>query len=142
VADPQAALLGTLVLAREDRLRQSAVVQGDVGDRSPQPVPAATLTLDEPRPEHIIVHTDAAADSFLVLNERWDPGWTARLDGGAADLLPVDAVLMGTPLPEGQHTIEFIYRPRGLVIGRIITLISLALCALLLIAPSLRRPRP
>ena len=142
VSDPQAAILGTLVLAREDRLRQSAVVQGDLGDRSPKPVPAATLTLDEPRPEHIIVHADSAADSFLVLNERWDPGWTARLDGGAADLLPVDAVLMGTPLPEGQHTIEFIYRPRGLVIGRIITLISLALCALLLIAPSLRRPRP
>ncbi|UCC67002.1 MAG: YfhO family protein [Armatimonadota bacterium] len=138
--DSQEALFATLALARDNRLRRAAVVRGQLDDYHPQHIPTATLDIEEPRPESIIVHTQSDVDSFLVLNERWDPGWTARLDGRQAPLLEVDTVLMGTSLPKGEHTIEFAYRPRGLIVGRPITLISLALCALLLALPLLRRP--
>ena len=136
-ADSREALLATLALARAGRLRQTAVVQGSVGGARLQGLPSATLTIEDLRPEHVIVRADSPGDALLVLNERWDPGWIARLDGASAPLVQVDTVLIGTPLPTGKHTIEFLYRPRGLILGRAITLISLALLAFLLALPRL-----
>jgi len=107
----------------------------------PTQVPPQAVSVDEPRPEHIIVHTDAEDDSFLVLNERWDPGWKVLLDGDPAPLARVESVLMGTPLPGGEHTVEFLYRPRGLIVGRAVTLASLGLWALLMLAALASRAR-
>lgn len=136
------ALLATIALAGEDRLRRAAVVQGVAPDCSPTSIPTADLAIEQPRPERVVVRADASGDSLLVLNERWDPGWIAHLDGRPAPLLTVDTVLMGTPLPQGRHTVEFSYRPRGLILGRAITLISLALCVLLIVAGRLAGDAP
>jgi len=139
--DPTEALLTTVQLARSDRLKQAAVVQGEAGGvRAGGPV-RAELEMGEPRPERVVVRARSDSDCLLVLNERWDRGWRASLDGRRAPLLLVDTVLMGTVLPRGAHVVEFIYQPPGLLIGRAISLAALALCAVLLAASSPRRQR-
>ncbi len=85
------------------------------------------------------MRAECERDGLLVLNDRWDRGWRVRLDGRAAPLVTVDSVLMGTPLPKGKHTVEFLYHPRGLVIGRVISFLALAVCAGLWLGPRLRR---
>ncbi len=80
-------------------------------------------------------------DTLLVLNERWDQGWQVRRDDRPAPLVRADAVLMGTPLPKGEHTIEFVYRPRGLVIGRVVSLASLVVWVGLVMVPLARKRR-
>jgi hypothetical protein len=99
------------------------------------------VSIDESRPEHITVHAHSEADAIVVLNERWDPGWHARVDDKPAPLREIDGVLMAAEVSAGEHTVEFLYQPRGLIIGRVVSLASLAVCALLLIT-SLRRRRP
>ncbi len=136
-AEAAGVYLQTLELARTDRLREAAVVGGDLMGFRPDEHARAELTIEEPRPEHVIVHARADRNALLVLNERWDPGWRARVDGQPAPLVEVDAVLMGAPLPAGEHTVEFLYQPRGLIVGRAISAISLVVCAALVLIPSL-----
>jgi len=129
----------TIQLARAGLLRETAVVDDAAAAIDAHGDPAAALTVEEPRPERVIVRARAERDCLLVLNERHDRGWQARLDGRPVRLAVVDAALMGAVLPRGEHTVEFVYRPRGLIVGRAVSLLSLAALAVLLLVPRLRR---
>jgi len=126
-SSPQEAFSLTSRLSRADELRRTAVVQGPLGLRLGAGPADVKLAVEEPRPERVIVRAQARGDCLLVLNERHDRGWRVRVDGAPAPLLTVDTVLTGAALPSGQHTVEFLYQPRGLVIGRMISLLSLVL---------------
>jgi hypothetical protein len=132
---PAEAQAAVLALADRGALRRTAVTLGELGGFRPQPNPIVKAEVREPRPERIIVHATADRDALLVLNERWDQGWQARRDGRRAPLVRADAVLMGTPLPKGEHTVEFGYRPRGLLTGRAISLVALLVWVGLMVAP-------
>jgi len=138
------ALRRTLELAEANRLRQTAVVTGDLRAFRPAGTGRAEITqIHELRPEHVVIEATSERDALLVLNERWDPGWQAICDGRPAPLVEVDTVLMGVPLPQGRHTIEFVYRPRGLTFGLPISLASLAVCLGLIVATAvMARRRP
>jgi hypothetical protein len=132
----------TAGLGRGKRLTTAAVVCGDLGSFRTSPGATAEFSVEDPRPERVVVRARADGNAFLVLNERWDRGWRAYCDGRPAPLFEVDAVLMGTLLPEGEHVIEFVYRPRALIVGRAISLASVAVALLLLAAgPLVRRKR-
>ncbi len=125
-----------LALARARRLDREAVVQEDLGVHAPSADGRVSLTYRGPRPERVLVEAKSDGDALVVLNERWDPTWRAYCDGRPAALVEVDTVLMGTPLPRGEHRIEFVYRPRSLIVGRAISLASLAAVLLLWAAGS------
>ncbi|MCJ7751941.1 MAG: YfhO family protein, partial [Armatimonadetes bacterium] len=137
------ALAQTVELASQGRLASTAVIRGDLFYFSPVSGTGNILRVDEPRPEHVAVSVQSDEPTLVVLNERWDPGWRARVDGLVVPLVEVDSVLMGAPVPGGEHTVEFEYRPRGLIVGRVISLISLAALVLIIAAPTLagRRAR-
>ena len=126
--------LRTVELARAGRLRETAVVEGWLGDFRPSGG-AAALSIEEVRPERVRVRAQSEGDLLLVLNERWDPGWRVEVDGRRSPLVIVDTILMGTALPAGEHTVEFYYRPRALVVGRAVSLLALMAAAFLLLAP-------
>ena len=134
----------TAELARTKRLRETAVVEGKIQALKSSGRPTATLEIRQPRPEHIIIQAQSDRNSLLVLNERWDAGWRARIDGHATALVTVDTVLMGASLPAGRHAIEFVYRPRGFIVGRAVSLCALPLWALLVLTARFprRSPRP
>ena len=121
-------------LAHQGQLRSLALA----ASRQLPGIGGSVLRVDEIRAEHVRVTARSSGTGFVVLNERWDPGWRARVDGKAAPLYETDCVLMGVPIRDGEHTVEFIYQPRGLIVGRVVSLASLAVCILLLVA-SLRR---
>ncbi len=131
------ALSRTLELGRARRLEDVGVTSGSVGDLDLGRAKGTVLAVDELRPEHIAVRARSVGDTLVVLNERWDPGWRARVDGRAAPLLEVDSVLMGAPMPAGEHQVEFLYQPRGLLVGRVISLASLVILVLVLATASL-----
>jgi hypothetical protein len=139
--DSEAALAGTFALARNDELRETAIVrrlpEGWQGDA----LAASVLAVEEKRPEHIVVRARADGNALTVLNERWDPGWIATLDGEPALLAEVNGVIMGVPIPEGEHVVEFRYRPAGLIVGRLISLTSVVVLVALVATDVLRDRR-
>jgi hypothetical protein len=50
-------------------------------------------------------------DRFLVLNERYYPGWQATVDGRPAEIFPTNLVMRGVLVPPGATTIEMHYVP-------------------------------
>ena len=45
--------------------------------------------------------------SVLLLNDRYDPNWTVRVDGKPVPLLRCNYIMRGVYLPAGPHTVEF-----------------------------------
>ncbi|MBC7930845.1 MAG: YfhO family protein [Rubrivivax sp.] len=93
------------------------------------------------------VKAASGAPSVLVLSENHFPGWRTYVDGRAAETLRVDYNLRGVVLPAGEHTVEFVYRPKSVLYGLLVSLLTLA--ALLVWAAGLlpgslsrRRHRP
>ena len=73
---------------------------------------------------------DLPKENLVFFSVPFDPGFTAFVDGEAVPIEKVDGGLMAIPVPEGKHSIEFIYFPAGL---RICTFISAAAAILFII---------
>jgi len=76
------------------------------------------------------VWVDAASDGWLVINESWDPGWTAVIDGAPVAVLPGDYAFRTVPIRAGKHTLQLRYQPISVLVGAIISGSSLALLGL------------
>jgi hypothetical protein len=99
---------------------------------------SAVLGVSRPSAEEIRVTAQAPAQGVIVVNESYDQGWTADVDGVAAAVHRINAICMGIMVDAGEHTVVLRYHPRGLVPGAAITLGAAALIGLGMAA---RRPR-
>ncbi|CAN5558843.1 hypothetical protein BH20ACI3_BH20ACI3_18530 [soil metagenome] len=81
-------------------------------------------------PNRINLKTYFSGRSTLVLSENYYPGWLAYVDGRATDTLRVDYNLRGVELGPGEHLIEFVYRPKSVVTGFFVSLLTLAVLLL------------
>ena len=74
----------------------------------------------------ITLQFDLDRESLAFLPVVYTSGWSARVDGSSADIIPANGAFMGVMLPEGSHTVEFNYMPKGLRAGVFISLGTLA----------------
>ena len=95
---------------------------------------------------------EAPQDGMLYLSIPYDKGWQAILDGSVElDTFPIakntegtDGALLGVDLPAGKHSITLIYHPPGLMIGVVISLLSVLVLLAIGMYPYMRdrRRRP
>ncbi|MFO1305824.1 MAG: YfhO family protein [Burkholderiales bacterium] len=79
---------------------------------------------------------------LLVVSERYDPGWRARVDGVAADVIPVDGLVLGVRVPDGEHRVELRYAPRWFGLSIALCVLAAAACAWPFIGKFFRSRRP
>ncbi|HEY5371394.1 MAG TPA: hypothetical protein VIJ75_20620 [Hanamia sp.] len=76
----------------------------------------------------------SATPQFAVFSEVYYPeGWNVFIDGTKVDYVKTDYVLRGMFIPAGNHEIEWRFEPKSFTIGRMISIISNILVALLLL---------
>ncbi|HYN42034.1 MAG TPA: hypothetical protein VE129_09675 [Thermoanaerobaculia bacterium] len=85
------------------------------------------------------VESDGPGPSFVALNQTWDPGWEARLDGAPVPLVRTDLSLSGFLVPPGEHEVILTYRSLPVVVGAGLSLAGL-LVTLFAIPRGRRRP--
>jgi hypothetical protein len=87
----------------------------------PTSVPArASGTNDNPgtaeyvsyEPKHIVLKTRAPEATVLLLNDKYDADWHVLVDGKPSDLLRCNFIMRGVYLPQGEHAVDFQYRPQ------------------------------
>jgi len=90
-------------------------------------------------PARLIVETQAATPSVLVLSEIFYPGWEATVDGQPTRVLLANYLLRSVAVPPGQHRIELRYRAPAARNGAIISVLTLLLLSGLAISARFTR---
>jgi hypothetical protein len=145
---PRARLIGKPIYA-DDRFQAIAAIERTgaalrdqlVVEDPDRPLAAGAEVSGEARivedlPERVVVETEAAAPSYLVLSDTFDPGWSATVDGQPAPIWPAYIAFRAVYLTQGTHTVVFTYRPAGFDLGLV-----LSGCGSLLAAIGWFRPR-
>lgn len=73
--------------------------------------PAGTAEYLEYSPTRFVIQTEARTPSVLLVNDRFAPGWTVRVDGQDEPLLRANYVMRGVYLTPGAHEVEFRFEP-------------------------------
>lgn len=87
------------------------------------------------------VGINAAAPSYLVLDDTYYPGWEATVDGTAVPIRRADYLLRAVPVPAGRHLVTFVYAPLSYLCGLVISGATAALVLLCVLVPWMRRGR-
>lgn len=96
---------------------------------------AASIKLTENLIDKITYRSSSHSKQFAVFSEVYYPhGWDAFLDGNKVTYTRVNYLLRGMPVPAGDHTIEFRFEPRSVILGDKITMwLSILLYAMLIV---------
>lgn len=62
----------------------------------------------------VIFEVDAPGSGVLVVNESYDPGWFATVDGEPAPVFRANMIHRALPVGPGRHVVELRYAPPGL----------------------------
>ena len=95
--------------------------------------PQAVATISQLDDTHIQIKTSSNSPAFLVLSDIDYPGWRAKVDRQATRVFSTNYVLRGIVIPEGDRTVDFVFKPTSLHLGIGITAGALLLCVYLLV---------
>lgn len=108
---------------------RAAVVEHDHPLSLP-PVAEGTARVRYPGDAEAIVDVESSTGGLLVLHDAYARGWRATIDGNETEIMPVNVLSRGVVVPRGNHRIVFRYMPPGFVAGAVISLLTIAGCAL------------
>lgn len=74
---------------------------------------------------HLLGSVYADKAGTLMTSIEFDKGWTVKVDGEEVETYAVGDALLAFDLSEGEHTVEMSFMPRGLILGVIISVMSL-----------------
>lgn len=74
--------------------------------------------------DYILLDTQSNKSSLLVLTDRYDKDWHAFVDGKETEIYNVNYLFKAIELPEGNHTVEFRYKPITLYLFFAISIIG------------------
>jgi hypothetical protein len=118
-----------------DEIPQTACIEDTELSVFPgQPAPAE-VHIQRETPMHFRLEVDARGPgpSFVAINQTWDEGWRAQLNGKPTRVYRTELSLSGVVVPEGKHTIAFDYQDPWVSAGLGISLLSALACLALLV---------
>ena len=75
----------------------------------------ATIIADSP--SEVTISVLMETPGLVVLTDRWDKGWRARLNGEPVPILLADHALRGVVVPQGSAILKFSYEPASFTWG-------------------------
>jgi hypothetical protein len=129
-----------MTLAPGFDFRNSVVLEGENAPTlQDQPARAPIVEITHYLPGAMTIAVETAQPGLLVVSDPYTPGWKAAVDGDAAEILIANHAFRALFVPEGEHTVTFVYQPMSFVIGAWSSGISVAVLLLLLIFGDARR---
>ena len=113
-------------------------------EMAPEHVPSAAsrIEITEYKTRKISLKATMATDGFVVLSEKYYPGWNAFVDGKKAKIYQANYTLQALALPKGAHEIALRFQPAQARFGLMTTVATLIGLVCFFAAPSyLRRKR-
>jgi hypothetical protein len=82
-----------------------------------------------------------AGPRILTFLDAWYPGWKAYVDNREVPILKANDVFKAILVPQGPHRVQFVFRPRSVMLGLAVSALGLILAIAALAGLSLLRPR-
>jgi hypothetical protein len=111
--------------------RRTVLLEGAAAASAASAEPAQPVRVVEELPARTRLEVERATDGWLVICRARYPGWTARIDGADAELLPANGAFSALRLTAGKHAVELAYEPRSWTLGCALGATALVLLALL-----------
>lgn len=105
----------------------------DILDSGYEILKQGAMKIEESDDTYIKGTVTVGENKMLYTSINYDEGWTVKVDGKEAKKLKIGDALIAINLEPGEHEIEFIYEPQGLITGIIISASTLVLLILLLV---------
>jgi hypothetical protein len=93
--------------------------------------PAGRVEITEHQPNTVTLRADLTRPGYVVLLDRYDSNWHARIDGREVPVLRANQVFRAVYAEPGQHVIIFFYRQQGMLAGMFISGIAIVVCVLI-----------
>jgi uncharacterized membrane protein YfhO len=93
-----------------------------------------SITLTSYHPDKLTYQSKSDTEQLAVFSEvYYEKGWQAYIDGNPVEHIRVNYVLRAMRIPAGEHSIEFVFRPKSYYTGGKIS-VACASLTLLLVA--------
>lgn len=96
---------------------------------SPRPETESTVLISSYKNDEIRIDASMADNGFVVLSEKYYPGWKAYLDGLEIKIYQADYAFRAVYVPKGSHKLIVRYEPESYKKGLYISMVSLLLVA-------------
>ncbi len=83
-------------------------------------------------PSRIVVSAKCSTAEMLTLLQNQYTGWKAFVDGKETEIILSNYLTMSVIFPRGEHTVEFIYKNKPIIVGGIISYSVFTICLLFL----------
>lgn len=87
-----------------------------------------SVSIEDYRPNRILVKAALARKALLVLADTYYSGWKAFDNGRDIPVLRIDHTLRGVVLDPGEHTVAFVFKPATLKVGALLTCSTVLFC--------------
>jgi hypothetical protein len=122
------------LLSAPDFIAQNEVILAAESNAAP-PLggagPAWRVDIVDRQPNSVTLAPDLLRTGYVVLLDRYDSNWHATVDGQEVPVLRANLLFRAVRAEAGKHEIRFYYQQRGLKVGLLITLATLAFLAIL-----------
>lgn len=121
------------VVALGEEAATTACVDAAHAGTLPRRLSRGAATVLERRPGRIRIEVAAEGPepAFLAVNQTWDSGWRATVDGRPAPLLLTDLSLSGLVVPPGRHEVVLRYEDPAVTAGLALGACGLVACVAL-----------
>ncbi len=85
------------------------------------------VTIGSYSPHRVSLNVFAERGGILLLTDSYYPGWTAFLDAERTRVYCANYLFRGVYVPPGNHTVEFLYRPRTFYAGVALSVLGISL---------------
>ena len=104
---------------------RTALLESPTGFKSDAADTSAKVEVTSYEPHRVAMKAKSSVPSILVLSENHYPGWRAYVNGSPVETLRVNYNLRGVMLAAGEHEVEFLYRPKSVIVGFGISLFTI-----------------
>lgn len=84
---------------------------------SPLPSSASKVNISQYSNDEITIQAEMAQDGFLVLSEKYYPGWKVYVDGKREKIYKADYIMRAVYLSKGSHVVKFVFDPWAYKVG-------------------------
>lgn len=116
--------------ARFDAHRSALIEQGFAVPTASCSVPPEVQVVER-APGRWTVRTRGDGPALLVVSESYTRDFVATVNGAKTAVVPVNGLVLGVPIPAGEHEVELAFRPRSLRNGLMLMLLALVTCVAL-----------